>query len=206
MLSSMTATKVSFGTHVDHEIPAYPDYDGKTRRLPSRRSRLRPTVGLQWQDDADWSNQWARRCIMAEASAIRSAADLRFDIIDEVESLGCFWPVVWSDDSAHIFMGDEWEREELYPYGKFGGYSWDEDIPKEVALERFSQAVNLLHMDDVPIEMEGKRPEYFVRQRRVHGVCRGAFAQTSFQALAHGYWMWVRPGRTTRRSRPKLYS
>lgn len=101
--------------------------------------------------------------MFAEASAIRSAADLRFDINDDLPTLGCFWSVVWDEQRAYVYMGDDSDTEEFYPWGRFGGFSWDENISRDEAIIRLASAVNLLHLGDVPIEMAGKRPDtYFM--------------------------------------------
>lgn len=84
--------------------------------------------------------------MFAEASAIRSAADLRFEICDDLPTLGCFWPVVWAEKHAYVCMGDDSDTEEYHPYGRFGGFTWGENLSRDEAQTRFKESVNLLHL------------------------------------------------------------
>lgn len=124
----MMGQRVAVGSSETIDDPARDGYDGKTKRVPRRRDSIRAKTGLQWNDDEGWARQWARKCMFAEASAIRSAADLRFDICDESPMLGCFWPIVWAEQHDFVYMGDDPGTEEYYPWGRFGGFSWDESF------------------------------------------------------------------------------
>lgn len=160
IVGSMTRQRVASGGSETINDPARDEYG--TTRLPHRRDSIRAKLGVQCQEDADRSRQWARACMFIVASAIRTAADLRFEICDELPTLGCVLPIVWAETRAYAYMGDDPDIEGHYPWWRFGGFSWDESVSHDEALGRFKEAVNLLHMGDLPDEMAGKPPESFL--------------------------------------------
>lgn len=47
-----TSQHVAFGGAETINLPARDEYDGKTKRLPSRGDSIRAKPGAQWQEDA----------------------------------------------------------------------------------------------------------------------------------------------------------
>lgn len=162
IVGSMTSQRVAFGGSETINVSARDESGGKTKRLPRRRDSIRAKSGVKWTENEDWLRQWAPKCTFAEASAIRSVADLRVEVGDDLPTLGCFWPIVWAEQRAYTYMGGDSDIEEHYLCGRFGQFSWDATLPRDDALIRSKEAVNMLHMGDVPDEMAGTQPESFL--------------------------------------------
>lgn len=104
----------------------------------------------------------------------------------EFITLGCFWPVLWAKPRTYVYMGDDSDTEEHDPWGRFGGFSWEENLSRAEALDRFKMAVNLLHLGDFPKEMAGKLPESFL-----HGsVGSVACPAHGHKSCGHVHGLW----------------
>lgn len=132
--------------------------------------------------------------MFAEAIAFRSAADLWFDICDDLPTLGCFCPVVWAEKRAYMYMGDDSDTEEYYPYGRFGGFTWDANLSRGEAQNRCKEAINLLHLGEVPQEMADVRPQSFL----CGNVCSMACPAIPRASMVNGHRLRPRLDRPSR--------
>lgn len=146
---------VHFGGRTTVEVDVEAGVALGWRRVSESRSPLRDCDGKRWHEDAESLRKWAYSA-HADAAAIRSAAELRFDIWESDGSLGCCWPVLWTAETASVLIGSPNGRPAKQPHMVFGGSPHNEVQTRDDAIdaiERLKKAHNVLYLGDVPPEL-----------------------------------------------------
>lgn len=105
------------------------------RRASESRIPLRDCEGNRWHEDEESLQEWAYRSAHSEAAALHAAAELHFDAWENDRPLGCYWPVVWTEDTACVLLGNPSGRPAKQPYMLFGGAAHDEVQGRDDAIE-----------------------------------------------------------------------